>query len=156
VGRDGYTGLAVLAASLGLFWATLGLERHPMVPVGPAFYPRIVLGICAVMALVLVVMDWRLGTRLRGYDKSVTPANYRLVLVCFAIFTAYVVLLPYLGFRLSTFVFLLAMPVALERPAGRRRWIVVVVLALIATFVVYYVFEQYLHVLMPRGRWTGF
>ena len=171
MGRDGYTGLAVLAASLALFWATLGLERHPMVPVGPAFYPRIVLGICALMALVLVVMDLgRLGTRLRGYDKSVLPAhdsvtpakagaqspNYRLVLLCFAIFTAYVVLLPYLGFRLSTFLFLMAMPVALERPATRRRWIVVLIVAVVATLVVYYLFEQYLHVLMPRGRWTGF
>ena len=154
MGRDGYTGLAVLAASLALFWATLGLERHAMVPVGPAFYPRIVLGVCAVLALVLVVMDLR---------RAVTPAkaggqspNYRLVAVCFAIFTAYVVLLPYVGFRLSTFLFLLAMPVALERPANRRRWIVVAVVAAVATIAVYFLFEQYLHVLMPRGRWTGF
>ena len=173
MGRDGYTGLAVLAASLALFWATLGLERHPMVPVGPAFYPRIVLGVCAVLALVLVVMDvWgrrKLGPRLRGGDDSrgsdghVVPAkagiqapNYALVLVCFAIFTVYVVLLPYLGFRLSTFLFLLAMPMALERPKDRRRWVVMAVVAVVATLAVYYLFEHYLHVLLPRGRWSGF
>ena len=169
MGRDGYTGLVVLAASLALFWGTLGLERHPMVPVGPAFYPRIVLGIVAVMALALVVMDFwgrrRLGPRLRGGDdaQGVVPAqagtqspNYVLVVSAFAIFTLYVVALPYLGFRLSTLLFLVAMPVALEPPAGLRRWAIVLALALVATLVTHYVFEHYLHVLLPRGRWTSF
>ena len=125
-----------------------------MVPVGPAFYPRIVLGITAMFSLALIVGDlwWK---RKRAPDAG-TPPNYALVVLAFGIFAAYVVLLPYLGFRLSTFLFLLAMPVALERPANARRWIVVVIVALVATVAVYYLFEQYLHVLMPRGRWTGF
>ena len=162
MGRDGYTGLAVLAASLALFWATLGLERHPMVPVGPAFYPRIVLGITALMALALVVMDvW--GRRRaapsplgEGRGGGITAPNYALVVACFAIFTVYVVAMPYLGFRLSTLLFLLAMPVALERPQSTRRWIVVLVLAIVATFATHLLFERYLHVLLPRGHWTSF
>ena len=170
MGRNTITGLAVLAASLAFFWGTLGLERHPMVPVGPAFYPRIVLGVTALMALALVVMDvWgRLGPGLRRGDDGVgrgevAPAkagahspNYGLVVACFAVFSAYVIALPGLGFRLSTFAFLLALPVVMERPVHSRRWIAVVVLAAVATVVTYYVFEQYLHVLLPRGRWTGF
>jgi hypothetical protein len=32
----------------------------------------------------------------------------------------------------------------------------VAAVALVATAVVYLVFEQYLSVLLPRGRWTGF
>ncbi len=57
MGRDAITGLVVLATSLFLFWATLGLERHPLVPVGPEFYPRLVLGTTAFLALLLVVSD---------------------------------------------------------------------------------------------------
>jgi hypothetical protein len=157
VGRDGYTGLAVLAASLALFWATLGLERHPMVPVGPGFYPRIVLGLTALFALGLVVADV-LGRRRRpaAPPQAPVPRNYRLVAAAFGLFGAYVLALPWVGFRLATLGFLLAMPVVLERPATRRRWIVVAVLAAVATAVVYLVFERYLHVLLPRGRWTGF
>lgn len=162
MGRDGYTGLAVLAASLALFWATLGLERHPMVPVGPAFYPRIVLGITALMALALVVADFR-----RKRDVSPSPLgegrgggaaspSYALVIIAFAVFAAYVVALPWLGFRLATFLFLVAMPIVLERPASRGRWVTVIVLAVVATAASYYAFERYLHVLLPRGRWTGF
>lgn len=159
MGRDGFTGLAVLAASLFLFWGTLGLERHPMVPVGPAFYPRIVLGVCIVFALALVVAD--LVARRRAGAGAVpaagaAKANYRLVAAAFAVFTAYVAALPYLGFRLSTLIFLLAMPAVLEAPRDRRRWVVIAVLAVVATAVSYFVFERYLHVLLPRGRWTGF
>jgi hypothetical protein len=31
-----------------------------------------------------------------------------------------------------------------------------VAVALVTSAVVYFVFERYLHVLLPRGRWTGF
>ncbi|MGH6610318.1 MAG: hypothetical protein ACRECQ_08685, partial [Burkholderiaceae bacterium] len=57
MGRDAITGLVILAASLFLFWATLGLERHPLVPVGPEFYPQLVLGATALLALLLVISD---------------------------------------------------------------------------------------------------
>ena len=56
--RDGWAGLVVLAASLVLFGLTLGLKANPLVPIGPGFYPRIVLGVTALLAAVLVVTDW--------------------------------------------------------------------------------------------------
>jgi putative tricarboxylic transport membrane protein len=40
--KDGWAGLAVLAASLFLFALTVGLQDNPLVPIGPGFYPRIV------------------------------------------------------------------------------------------------------------------
>jgi putative tricarboxylic transport membrane protein len=157
MGRDTITGLAVIAVSLVLFWATLGLERHPMVPIGPAFYPRIVLGITVLMALALVVTDL-LARRRRvvAVAQAAVRPNYALVLVCFAIFAVYVVAMPYLGFRVSSLLFLLVMPVAMERPASRARWIALIVTAAVATAGSHYIFEHYLHVLLPRGLWTGF
>jgi putative tricarboxylic transport membrane protein len=160
VGRDAVTGLVVLATSLFLFWATLGLQRHPLVPVGPEFYPQLVLGATAFLALLLVVSDVIAHRRAR---KAATPAvpttrpNYALVVVAFAIFAIYVIALPYLGFRLATFAFLVALPLAFERPRGAgRQWIVVFSVALVATVLIYLAFESYLQVLLPRGRWTGF
>lgn len=160
MGRDGVTGLVVLATSLFLFWATLGLERHPLVPVGPEFYPQLVLGTTAFLALLLVVSDL-IAHRRAGVVTppagSAARANYTLVVIAFAIFAIYVIALPYLGFRVATFAFLLAMPLALQPARGvRRRWIVVFVVALVATIVIYLAFESYLQVLLPRGRWTGF
>jgi putative tricarboxylic transport membrane protein len=159
MGRDACTGLAVLAASLALFWMTLGLERHPMLPVGPGFYPRIVLGVTAAFGLGIAIAGF-VAHRRRGAPAAAVPAvappNYGLVAAAFAIFAAYILAMPWLGFRVSTFLFLLAMPAALERPRTARRWLLVAALALVSTVVVYFVFERYLHVLLPRGRWTGF
>ena len=158
--RDGYTGLVILAASLGLFWATLGLERHPMVPVGPGFYPRIVLGITGAMALLLVVLDV-VAQRRRRPAAGAAPApgarpNYGLVVAAFAIFAAYVVALPWAGFRLATFAFVVALQALLEPPRTPARWTLVVAVALATTVATYLAFETYLQVLLPRGRWTGF
>jgi putative tricarboxylic transport membrane protein len=158
VGRDAITGLVVLATSLFLFWATLGLQRHPLVPVGPEFYPQLVLGVTALLALLLVVSDVIAHRRAQVTSAvSSVRANYRLVVIAFAIFAIYVIALPYLGFRVATFAFLVAMPLALEPARGsRKRWVVVFAVALIATVVIYLAFESYLQVLLPRGRWTGF
>jgi putative tricarboxylic transport membrane protein len=150
--RDGWTGVAVFAASATLFALTLGLRDNPLVPIGPGFYPRIVLGITVVLAAALVAFSL-LG---RAEPQPGGGANYRLVLALFAIFFLYVGALPFVGFRLATFVFVAAAQSVLEPPRGLRGWAIVAATALITTLVTYVLFERYLQVLLPRGRWTGF
>ena len=159
--RDGWAGLAVLAASLVLFWLTLGLKDSPMVPIGPDFYPRIVLGIMAVLSAMLIAADVWSGWRRQGGSPAEAPAvpekrNYRLVVLTFAVFAVYVLLLPYLGFRIATFLFVAALQAVLGKPQGWRRWAIVISAALGTVIVTYLAFEVYLSVLLPRGRWTGF
>ena len=150
--KDGWTGLAVLAASLVFFWLTLELRPNPLVPVGPGFYPRIVLGLTAFLSLALVVFD------LFARKESAKSANlnYGLVLAAFVIFGLYVGAMPYLGFRIATFAFVAALQATLEPPRGARAWVLVGVTALATTAASYLLFERYLQVLLPRGRWTDF
>jgi len=151
--KDGWTGLVALAASLVLFWLTLDLRPNPLVPVGPGFYPRIVLGLTAVLALALVIFDVAGSARA---TSSRPDLNYGLVLAVFAIFGLYVGALPYLGFRIATFAFVAALQATLEPPRGARGWALVAVTALVTTAASYFLFERYLQVLLPRGRWTDF
>src|SRR5688572_15543209 len=111
-----------------------------MLPVGPAFYPRIVLGLTALLAAWLVVAD--LLARGHRPPPSAARPNYALVALAFVTFTAYVLALPWLGFRLATFAFLVALPAVLERPRAPRRWALIAVIALFATVIVYFVFER--------------
>jgi len=150
--KDGWGGLAVLAASLFLFALTLGLKDNPLVPIGPGYYPRIVLAITAAFALALVVSDFLSEKSARVRE----PLNYLLVVEMFALFGLYVGALPYLGFRISTFVYVAASNALLDSPKSAKGWGRVLLVAAITTLVVYYVFERYLTVLMPRGRWTHF
>ena len=150
--KDGWSGLAVFAASLVLFGLTLGLKDNPLVPIGPGFYPRIVLGITAVLSAWLVASDLLSPRR-----PSPPPAvNYGMVIVMFAVFGLYVGALPFLGYRIATFLYVAAANALLELPRGARGWARTALVALVTAAATYYVFEHYLTVLLPRGRWTDF
>ena len=150
--KDGWGGLVVLAASLFLFALTLSLKDNPLVPIGPGFYPRIVLGVTAVLAFALVVADL-LGPKAAAASQGL---NYLLVVETFAVFGLYVGALPFIGFRISTFLYVAATNALLDIPRGGKGWGRVLLVAGLTTVIVYYVFERYLTVLMPRGRWTNF
>jgi len=150
IGRDGLAGLACLALSLALFAASRGLPQPALVPIGPAFYPRILFAVTALLSAALVAADLR-----RRERPGLPPFRHRLVLLTFAVFGGYVLLLPVLGYRVATFLFVAALQVGLE-PAATRRWWQVAAVAFLTTMVSYLVFERYLAVLLPRGRLTGF
>jgi putative tricarboxylic transport membrane protein len=72
------------------------------------------------------------------------------------VFGLYVGALPYVGFRISTFFYVAATNALLDAPRSPKSGARVLLVALVTTVVVYYVFERYLTVLLPRGRWTNF
>jgi hypothetical protein len=78
-----------------------------------------------------------------------------LVAAAFAVVAGYVALLPLIGFRIATALFVATFQLVLERPATPRQWAALVGIALATSAVTYLVFERYLTVLLPRGAWTG-
>ncbi len=160
IGRDGWAGLVILAFCAVLWWMTLGLKANPLVPIGPGFYPRIVVGVTAFFAVLVVIGDvlarrgaGAIGKAARAVAEK---ANYALVVASFAAFGGYVLALPGLGFRVATFLYVTVAAVLLARPLDAKRWTAILVLAVLTTAITYFVFERYLLVLLPRGRWTGF
>jgi putative tricarboxylic transport membrane protein len=111
-----------------------------------------VLGISAVFALALVISDLLQKPR----ERKKESLNYFLVVQMFAVFGLYCGALPYLGFRIATLLYLAASNAILEPPRGVKGWARVAAVAIITTVIVYYAFERYLTVLLPRGRWTDF
>jgi hypothetical protein len=122
------------------------------VPIGPGYYPRIVLGITALLAL--GVLASALFEKRREAPKE--KLNYALVASMFAVFGLYCGALPYLGFRVSTFLYVAATNALLDVPRTPKGYLRVLIVAGVTTVVVYVAFERYLTVLLPRGRWTGF
>ena len=121
----------MLAASLFLYALTLGLKDNPLVPIGPGYYPRIVLGVTIVLALALVAADlWSARARTPAASPP-GKLNYAMVAAMFAVFGLYCGLLPFLGFRVSTFLYLAASNAMLDWPKGARGWLQVLAVALI-------------------------
>jgi len=158
LGPDGIAGLVGLAISLVLLPLSFGLPKLPIVPIGPGFYPAIVLAFLAVTSAALVIQDIVAQRRAAGAAPSEPAAGprraYGLVAAAFAVVTAYIVLLPQLGFRISTALFVATFQFVLERPATLSKWLILIAIAVATSLITYLVFDTYLSVLLPRGRWT--
>jgi hypothetical protein len=157
--RDSISGLICLAISLAMLVMTLALPPASMVPIGPAFYPRIVLSVTALLSLILIFADVRHGRANAGAPAAIASTasapNYRLVLATFILFGLYIALLPKIGFRISTGLFVLALQITLEWPRSPMRWLLAVAVAIATSLICYFIFEDYLSVLLPRGTWSG-
>jgi hypothetical protein len=160
--RDGISGIVCLAISIWLWILTFYLPPAAIVSIGPAFYPRIVLSLLGLLSAILIVMDLRAMSALRAAGAAAPVAvpsgqqpNYRLVLLTFILFGLYIFLLPGLGFRIATFLFVLALQIALEWPQSTKHWLLAAAVAVATSFACHFVFEDYLSVLLPRGTWSG-
>ena len=159
--RDGVSGLICLAISIWLLALTFALPPAAIVPLGPAFYPRVVLGLLVLLSVILIVIDLRAMRVARSSAAPAAPAtagpapNYLLVLLTFIEFGLYIALLPPLGFRISTALFVLALQATLEWPRSTKHWVLAVIVAVATSEVCHLVFEYYLSVLLPRGTWSG-
>ena len=91
--RATLAGLICLAGSLGLLAVSFGLPQVPLVPVGPGFYPRIVLTGMTLLSVALIAQDWRARRALAAGQESragdaALHAGYRLVVLSFVVFGA--------------------------------------------------------------------
>jgi putative tricarboxylic transport membrane protein len=159
LGRDGIAGLIGLAVSLLLLPPALSLPKLPIVPVGPGFYPSIVLVFLALTSALLLLQDIR-AQRQPAAAASVdatpaAPRAYGLVAAAFAVVAAYIALLPLIGFRVATVLFVASFQLVLERPSTPRQWVMLLVIAIGTSAVTYSLFNDYLLVLLPRGVWTN-
>ena len=95
LGRDGIAGLIGLATSLFLLPFSFGLPKLPIVPIGPGFYPALVLGFMALTSLVLVLQDVVAQRRAAPVEAQEPTAaqpkrNYGLVLASFVTVALYI------------------------------------------------------------------
>jgi hypothetical protein len=151
--RDSGIGTALIALCGFLFWQTGSIPTPPFVPFGPAFYPRVILALLALLAVWLIVQDVSVSGRGRirpGARATRQAPNYRLVFVCFVVFGVYVAGLSVIGFLAGTFFFVLALAWIIgPRRAGELPKLAVIAAG--TALVTYLVFERYLHVFLPRG-----
>jgi hypothetical protein len=150
--RDSGVALGLLLLCGVLYWQAGGIPTPPFVPIGPAFYPRVILLLLAALAVWLILEDVARGRRrpARPSPPAAPPLNYRRVAVCFVVFGGYVAGLSPLGYFLATFLFVLGLGWVMgPRRVGELPKLAGVALG--TTLVTYLVFERYLHVFLPRG-----
>ena len=152
MGRDTSIGVGLLALCGLLYWQAGLVSVPPFIPIGPSFYPRVMVIFLAGLAVWLIAEDlFKKRTSARETKKATGPApNYRRVLWGFLIFLGYVACLDLIGFVTSTFLFILGLSWAIG-PRNAREIPKLFAVAAGTALVCYLLFEKYLYVFLPPG-----
>jgi hypothetical protein len=147
----------IFALAAWLFWEAGDLPASRWEPLGAGTFPRLVLGALGLLAATALVRELRLWRREGGaVGVALGPAlvRYRLVVAVLGFFLVYVALLPQLGFSLASLVFLLATQLVLG-PKTPRAIAVMLIVALVFSFGLNWLFAEAFNVFLPRGRIVG-
>lgn len=150
--RDAGIGVGLLAFCGLLYWQAGLVSVPPFVPIGPAFYPRVILIFLAGLAVWLIVEDLlKKRAPAREAKKPTAPSpNYRRVLLGFIVFLGYVAGLSIIGYLTATFLFVLGLSWAIG-PRNIREMPKLIAIAIGTALVTFLIFEKYLYVFLPRG-----
>jgi putative tricarboxylic transport membrane protein len=136
--------------AFAIFWLIVSFEypyKDKLGP-GPGFFPFWLSIITGALALALL---FQISLAKSSADGSATLLPERQgasrILVILVALVGSLALLDFLGFRISLFLFLLFLPLAL----GVRSWWVTLVFAIAGSFGIFHVFYYWLKVPLPMG-----
>lgn len=139
--RDVVSGGVLLALSALYYHASRVLPAGRDEP-GPAFFPVLLAGALAVLAVALVLRGWR-----NAPDDAETPPDGRRVAGAIGLTGLYVALFGTLGFLVSTALFTLAVTFMFNRGRSAR----VLAWPVLATLAIYLLFDVALGARLPVG-----
>lgn len=151
---DRFIALVLLAVCGVLYWQSFGIRKTgfaALESLGAEFYPRGVIVVLAIFALVL-------AARARGPFLARPSAaaarswlgTYRRPLLSLALFALYALVMGAIGWFASTFAYLVAMQVLLLPRRGAALGYVVAG-SLAFTWLLGETFTRFLHVVLPRA-----
>jgi len=146
--------LLIFVGSLFLFWVTGSFGGSTVLAgaqMGPAFWPRFLLGAIILLSGIVSVGLIRKIAKEKAWGESLLTMDRGKVrfFAAIGLGVAYLFLLPIVGFIAITPVFMIAFMVLLgEKSKG---WIIGVSIAMTAIIVV--LFTKAMYVPLPRGEW---
>ena len=124
--------------------------------VGSGFWPLLSLGVSTILSLIWLLANLRQYSREKGGTAEEPPAQEtiveawrrrRKIALCSVCLLAYIILTPWIGFILSTILFILTFVLALEE----KRKLVLIISPLLITAVIIVVFAKFITIPLPRG-----
>ena len=145
--------------SILLLFNTMGISTPPIVPLGPAFYPRILLALLLIMGMILFIFDISKqkpsGERKEDKKKALKDEGwlikYKKIIWGFVVFGLYILLIPIIGFYSTTAIVLVILQGLLGYKELKQLSLFFVI-SIVTTVCIYLIFEKYLMVVFPKGR----
>ncbi|TYB90488.1 tripartite tricarboxylate transporter TctB family protein [Oceaniovalibus sp. ACAM 378] len=146
--------LLLLLASVGLFFTANAIPASRFEKLGAGAFPKIVFGVMIIVSGMAIIDAVRKIPRSTYGDfgrQTVAWARRRyLVFISLAALTAYLLAIPVLGFSIASFVFLFGLQLILM-PRRPKSMIVAVIVALVFSFGLNWLFAEVFTVFLPRG-----
>jgi putative tricarboxylic transport membrane protein len=124
--------------------------------VGSGFWPLLSLGISTVLSLIWLITNLRQYSREKGNtaEEPPTPESIveawhrrRKIALCSVCLLGYIIIMPWIGFILSTTLFILTFVLALEE----KRKLVLIISPLLITAAIVVVFAKFITIPLPKG-----
>ena len=142
--RNFFIGLIVIFGGGFLFWNTFYFAApiKPEAP-GPAFFPRIILVIIFILGAFLFISGLLSKQKVRTSAKDLF--DHRKFLVASSAIIIYLILLPYLGFILDSFLYL-----SFSLLSRVRGYVRILAIAAVSSGCLYGIFAWLLNVRLPQ------
>jgi putative tricarboxylic transport membrane protein len=134
--------LAGVAVMTWESYADTYLETGQGVAHDAVFYPRILLGVIALLAIMLGVSAL---ARHSSADAPIAAMRWRVAAALVVATSLYVVMMPLFGFLATTIVFVAVVPVLL----GFRRWIMLAIVIALFPLVSWWLFVSFIGIPLP-------
>lgn len=137
----------IISIVLLAFLTSLAVQV-PAIPAVSKGYPMVLLIISYIMTIYLLVSS---VLKMKTQDKQETKVveQAKIIIPYCLMITAYLLLMTKIGYIASTIAFMIASLLYLKL----KNKVVMVVLSVVMTVVVFFVFTNFLTVILPRGSW---
>ncbi|WHH58029.1 tripartite tricarboxylate transporter TctB family protein [Petroclostridium sp. X23] len=135
-------GIFIYVLTICIFIVTSTYPEPHINPVGASTFPRVLSVVMCITATVLVFQALKNG----GYEP-IKIKNFQKVLSIIALLIAYTLILKKVGFTISTMVLMFCILYLLEM----KKYRYLVLIPIIATLVIQYIFQKFLNVPLPDG-----
>ncbi|MGI6783280.1 MAG: tripartite tricarboxylate transporter TctB family protein [Aminivibrio sp.] len=141
--KDAALGVALSIFSSVMIWQAKLLPRgNKWDLLGPASYPNYISWILLALSVLLILTSLK-----KSPDETWNLPSLVLPFTTFSILIAYVIIMPKIGFIVSTLLFLLLLQIILS-PAEKKPWMQICLISLFFTYGIYYI-ADYLNVQLP-------
>lgn len=138
----------MLVFSVYCFFYIGGADNGTATELGAAAWPRVILALIIILSVVAIVnMVRKKNGKLPVTGEGFSAFLHSKLLIGMVICGVTAFILQYIGFIPTSFLFLIAYGVLL----GEKRPVVLIVTGLVATLILYVIFQGPLSIFLPRG-----
>ena len=134
------------------------LPKSKVMDIGPDFMPMVISGITFVLAAILTLLNMKnMKMRFAEIEASeIDSCDYKRVLLSALLVLIYVFILQPIGFIVSTLVYLPLQMLVLapDDQRGKKQIIQLVIIDVVFTLVVFFLFRYGFKIILPAGIFT--